>query len=450
VANRSIQDRPLRIVQVSAADMRGGAEQVALQLHRSYRRLGHQAWLLVGEQIGEAEPGVIRIDNESARDPWARWWRALGRGVGAIPNAGRLRSPCELIAEPRRQLRLRNGHEDFDHPASRRLFDHVPSQPDLVHLHNLHSTHPYFDLRILAAVSRSMPTFLTLHDAWLTTGHCAHSFACDRWQSGCGQCPDLTIYPAIRRDATAANWLAKRHIFAASRVYVTTPSHWLMRRVEKSILWPAVIGSQVIPNGVDTEIFEPGSKAESRATLQLPVDQPVVLAMTGGAGNQFKDRKTLLAAIDRLATLMRGPWTMVLLGESDGRETRGNLTVRSVASIGQSAVATHLSAADVLIHAAHVDTFPNSILEAMACGTPVVATAVGGIPEQICSDDQPTGMLTLPGDADAVAQAAWRILSDPSLRQHMAENAVAHVREHFTLAAQIQATEQFYRQAITS
>lgn len=450
MANRSVHDRLLRIVQVSAADVRGGAEQVALQLHRSYRRLGHQAWLLVGEQIGEAEPGVIRIDNESARDPWAKWWRNMGRRLGAIPRAGRLKIACDLVAEPKRQLRLRNGHEDFDHPASRRLFDHVPSRPDVVHLHNLHSTQPYFDLRILAAVSRSMPTFLTLHDAWLTTGHCAHSFACDRWLSGCGQCPDLTIYPAIRRDATAANWIAKRDIFAASRVYLTTPSHWLMRRVEKSMLWPAVIGSQAIPNGVDTEIFAPASKAESRAALELPLDQPVVMSMTGGAGNQFKDRKTLLAAIDRLATLVRGAWTMVLLGESDGRETRGNLTVRSMRSVGQSTVSTYLSASDVLLHAAHVDTFPNSILEAMACGTPVVATAVGGIPEQIRCDDRPTGILTPPDDADALAQAAGRILCDPPLRQHLAENAVAHVREHFTLAAQIQATEEFYRQAITS
>ena len=443
-------NRPLRILQVSAADVRGGAESVALQLHRGYRRMSHEAWLLAGEQCGQPEPGIIRIDNESARNPWAKWWRSLGRRFAAIPKAGRLKTVCEMVAEPNRQLRLRNGHEDFDHPGSRRIFDHVPSPPDLVHLHNLHSTHPYFDLRMLATISRSVPTFLTLHDAWLTSGHCAHSFGCDRWQSGCGECPDLTIYPAIPRDATAANWIAKRDIFAASRVYVTTPSHWLMQRVEKSMLWPAVVQSRVIPNGVDTDIFKPASKAESRAALELPIDQPVVLAMTGGPGNQFKDRKTLLVAIDRLAMLMPGPWTMVLLGESGGQEARGNLTVRSVVTTGQSAVATYLAAVDVLIHAAYVDTFPNSLLEAMACGTPVVATAVGGIPEQIRCDDRPTGILTPPGDANALAQAAWRVLTDSALRQNMAESPDAHVRQHFTLAAQIQATEEFYRQAITS
>src|ERR1700689_1703382 len=128
-------NRPLRILQVSAADVRGGAESVALPLHRGYRRMGHEAWLLVGDQRGQPEPGIIRIDNESARNPWAKWWRGLGRRFPAIPKAGRLKTVCELLAEPKRQLRLRNGYEDFDHPGSQRLFDHVPSLPDVVHLH---------------------------------------------------------------------------------------------------------------------------------------------------------------------------------------------------------------------------------------------------------------------------------------------------------------------------
>src|ERR1700733_14916614 len=100
-------NRPLRILQVSAADVRGGAESVALQLHRGYRRLGHEAWLLVGEQCGEPEPGIIRIDNESARNLWAKWWRGLGQRFAAIPKAGRLKTVCEMVAEPKRQLRLR-------------------------------------------------------------------------------------------------------------------------------------------------------------------------------------------------------------------------------------------------------------------------------------------------------------------------------------------------------
>jgi hypothetical protein len=55
---------------------------------------------------------------------------------------------------------------------------------------------------------------LTLHDAWLLSGHCAHSFDCQRWKTGCGECPDLDVYPASPRDATACNWRRKREILA--------------------------------------------------------------------------------------------------------------------------------------------------------------------------------------------------------------------------------------------
>src|SRR3546814_19635674 len=74
---------------------------------------------------------------------------------------------------------------------------------------------------------------LTLHDEWAYTGHCAYTLGCERWRSGCGQCPHLDVYPSIRRDASAANWTAKYDIYSSSRLYVATPSHWLMRSEER-------------------------------------------------------------------------------------------------------------------------------------------------------------------------------------------------------------------------
>jgi glycosyltransferase involved in cell wall biosynthesis len=338
----------------------------------------------------------------------------------------------------------------MEHPGSRHLLEQIPLRPDIVHLHNLHSTHPYFDLRILPALSHSIPTFITLHDAWLTTGHCAHSFGCDRWQTGCGKCPDLTIYPSIRRDATAQNWIAKRDIFAASKLHVITPSHWLMQRAEESIVWPVVRDSRVIPNGVDPSVFKPAPKAEIRTQLNLPTDQPVLLAMTGGKGNQFKDRTTLLAAIEQLSTLINRPLTVVLLGEEPKQQMHGNATIQSLPSVSPQKVAQYLSAADLMLHAAHVDTFPTSILEAMACGTPVVATAVGGIPEQIRTDKNPTGCLVPPADPMAMAQVAHDLLADEALRAAMSQNAIKLVNEKFTLTAQVDTLEAYYRTTITS
>ena len=112
------------------------------------------------------------------------------------------------------------------------------SGPSVIHCHNLHSG--YFDLRALPWLSRVAPVVLTLHDAWLLSGHCAHSFGCDRWKNGCGACPDLSIPPAIAKDGTAANWKRKRRIFERSQLYVVTPSQWMMDRAQQSILAPAI------------------------------------------------------------------------------------------------------------------------------------------------------------------------------------------------------------------
>src|SRR5204862_2786030 len=113
--------------------------------------------------------------------------------------------------------------------------------------------------------SHQVPLVLTLHDGWLLSGHCAHSLDCERWTIGCGHCPDLTLDPAIRRDATAYNWRRKHELFKNSRLYIATPSRWLMQKVERSMLATYVLGARIIPNGVDLPIFHPADQQAARA-----------------------------------------------------------------------------------------------------------------------------------------------------------------------------------------
>src|SRR5262249_17124394 len=136
----------------------------------------------------------------------------------------------DSLSEPGRWLDHQLGIENFRFPGTKRLLTLADKQPSILHLHNLHGG--YFDLPILPWISQQVPTVVTLHDAWLLSGHCAHSFACEKWRTGCGECPDLTIYPEIRRDATRYNWQRKREIYSRSRLYVSTPSQWLMQKVD--------------------------------------------------------------------------------------------------------------------------------------------------------------------------------------------------------------------------
>ncbi|HEY3353243.1 MAG TPA: glycosyltransferase, partial [Polyangia bacterium] len=312
--------------------------------------------------------------------------------------------------------------------------DLVPLVPDVIHCHNLHND--YFDLRALPRLSRRRPLVLTLHDAWLLTGHCAHSLDCERWTSGCGHCPRLDVYPRLWRDGTAGNWARKQALAAASRLFVTAPSRWLLDRVQRSLLAPGVVDSRVIPNGVDTDRFQPAARPAARAALGLP-RAPLMLLFIAEEmrRNPWKDYATLREACARVAAAVPDRRVLLVgLGDArDATERAGNLEVRLLRYEDDLArVARYYQAADVYLHASRADTFPYAVLEAMACGTPVVATAVGGIPEQL--DDGATGRLVPPGDAAAMAAAVLDLARDPAKRAAFGTAAVAAVRRRFGLA----------------
>src|SRR5581483_8924218 len=248
---------------VSAADVHGGAERCAYTLFEGLQRRGVESWLAVGDKSGRAA-NVLVIPNEEHRSGWARFWRNLGRG-GQYSETGYnfgfyAKRFAQAIGEPDRFIARWRGHEDFDFPGTEHLLNLTPTRPRVVHLHNLHSPGGYFDLRFLTQLSQRVPVIVSLHDLWLGTGHCAYPPACGRWQTGCGQCPDLTVHPSVLRDETARNWRVKQHVYANSKFYVATASRWMLRQVEKSMLRPAVIGSRVIPTGVNRREFHPANR----------------------------------------------------------------------------------------------------------------------------------------------------------------------------------------------
>jgi glycosyltransferase involved in cell wall biosynthesis len=457
--------RPLRILQVGTFDVGGGAEKVAWDLFRSYRAQGHSSWLAVGNKRGD-DPAVVQIPKRNGS--WSRVWLDLEKRLEPFDEnnrrlISRTRTALRMLAQPRHELGSRFGLEDFDYPGTKKLLQLVPHKPDVIHCHNLHGG--YFDLRAIPWLSRQMPLVLTLHDAWLLAGHCAHSFACERWKIGCGQCPDLTIYPAIGRDATAYNWRRKKNIFSRSRIYVSTPSEWLMRKVEQSLLRPSIAETRVIPNGVDLAVFRPAGKRAARRALGISQDVAVVLFTAyQPQTNIYKDYKTLRAAMVRIAQSMQRDVLFLALGGEAATEHVGNVEVLSVPyQSDPKVVAEYYRAADLYVHASRIDTFPCSVLEALACGTPVVATEVGGIPEQIkglrgmitasvassrYDPNHATGVLVPAGDPELMAESIRRLLNDDPLRGQIAENASKDARYRFALEDQAQLYINWYEELI--
>ena len=415
----------MNILLLSTFDRAGGAEKVALQLCRAYRERGHDARMYVRYKR-TAEPFVHEVDAYAHTTPWAPLLRRLESGVRARP---RFRGQFFLVdalrgaAMPRRWFSRWRGLEDFDYPYAWQLATADDSwQPDVIHAHNLHGD--YFDLRALGKLSHEIPVVWTLHDAWGLAGHCAYFIDCDRWRDGCGQCPDLERAPAVRRDRTAQNWRRKQLVYSQSHLTVATPSQWLMDCVDQSMLQPAQ--ARVVPYGIDLQLYRPRDKRESRAALGLPQDAFIGLfvAQSGARANPYKDFHTVRKVLDLLAgQAIEKEWLLVCIGGSQFAQEPHLCSTGYISDPEQ--VARYYSSADVLLHAAHADNYPLVILEALACGVPVVATEVGGIGEQV--RDGETGFLVGVDDAEAMARKTMCLIMNPDMCNKMSENAVEYV-----------------------
>lgn len=439
--------KKLSILQVSPLDQGGGAQQIAWNLFQSYRQMGIDSWMAVGIKRSK-DLQIFEIAQIKASGVWAFFCNGLSNLLS--PLAGKIRGILRLQAFLRRLSAGKDyvadlrGQEDFHFPGSWELLQQAQKKPNVVHFHNLHGG--YFDPRALKELSAHVPVMLTLHDAWLLSGNCAHSLGCERWKTGCGSCPDISIYPGLTVDSTHLNWQRKQEIFNRSRLYVATPCQWLLDQVKQSIIAPALIEGRVIPNGVDTAIFSPGDKAQARAALGLPKDAPILLFVANGIKkNPFKDYETLMQAAALLGESSSAPLHLIALGEEGVQEHFGQLTIHYIPRVSDpQLVAQYYRAADIYIHAAKAETFPNTILEAMACGLPVVASNVGGIPEQVV--DGVTGFLVPPINPELLVSAVQYLLDNPMTALEFGRAAERRVLELFTQEQMVERYIEWYRQ----
>lgn len=439
----------LSILQVSALDRAGGAEQIAWNLFNSYRQLGMSSWMAVGKKRTD-DNNIFVIREGLSQDWWARLCQGLARSLNPLSR--------KMRGIPRFQALLRNiskgsdwfadlrGEEDFHFPGSWDLLNLTPKKPLILHLHNLHGG--YFDPRALVSFSSEIPVMLTLHDAWLLSGNCAHSFGCERWKTGCGECPDISIYPGLKVDSTHLNWQRRKAIFEHSKLYIATPCQWLLDKVNESMLLPAMLEGRVIYNGVDTSIFSPGDKLLARKDLGLPINEPIFLFVANGIKkNPFKDYTTLRKVIELLGQQSQDPLNFIALGEDGEKEQVGRVMIHYIPrTMDTSLVAQYYRASDLYMHVAKAETFPNTILEAMACGVPVIASNVGGIPEQV--DDGVTGLLVQAQNAELIVQSANSLLKDPALRKKMGIAAIQKVQDRFTLKHQVEKYLHWYNEIL--
>ena len=385
---------------ISQADIGGGSAESAFRIHATLRELGWTSRMLVGEKLG--------VDTDVRPLKRSAVWRAADRACGAVLD----------------RLELQYALYPSSFGVAR---DPWFRDAGVVQLYNTHGS--YFSHTALPFLSRRRPLVWRLSDQWAFTGHVAYSYDCERWRHGCGSCPYLDEYPRLRRDTTRALWRWKDRIYARTRVTVVAPSTWLERLAKESPLLGR-FDVRRIANGVDLELFRP----RERPTR----DKPVVLFASAWLDDRRKGAAVLRDALDRLGDL---DFELVTAGE---RAPFG----RPLGRLDAQAMARAYAEADVFVLPTLAENLPNTIVESLACGTPVVSFDVGGVGDAVRHLE--TGWLAPAGDAAALAEGLRALLGDRELRERLGRNGRALAEREWDRRLEARRFAELYEELIAA
>lgn len=292
----------------------------------------------------------------------------------------------------------------MSHIPTWRLIQYMEQiKPDIVHLHNIHGHYLNYKMLFRYLKKINCEVVWTFHDCWPITGKCVHftEVKCEKWKTGCFDCPQLERYPDSERDRSRKNYLEKKAAFTSlSKLHIVTVSNWLKAVAEASFLGKKDI--RCIYNGVDTELF---SYRESKLRERYHLQGKFIILSVASVWNRGKGLDQFLA----LTGLLQDDEVVVLIGlSSEQQEGLPDKIIGIPKLSDQNALTEWYSTADVYINFSTEETFGLVVAEAMVCGTPAIVMNSTACPEVLDAD---TGYVVEPSDIEEVRIAIGRIKS---------------------------------------
>ena len=276
-------------------------------------------------------------------------------------------------------------------------------KPDIIHLHNLHNCYINLSMLFNYIKKRNIPVVWTLHDCWAFTGQCPYftMVKCDKWKTGCHDCPQYRQYPVSYVDRTKNMWKLKKKWFTGvQNMTIATPSQWLADLVNESYLNDYPV--KVINNGIDLSVFKP-TASDFREKYHIPEDKKVLLGVAFG----WDKRKGLDVFVELANRLDKDKYQIVLVGTDDEIDKQLPGSIISIhRTQNQKELAEIYTVADLFVNPTREENYPTVNMESIACGTPVLTFVTGGSPEII---DETCGSAVDCDDIDAMEKEIVRI-----------------------------------------
>lgn len=413
----------MKIRHVSTNDINGGAARAAYRLHLGLKSLNLDSSMVVLNK-SSIDKNIHRVKNSAKI--YARILRTIRR---------------EFIKKEFQSYHATRykGLELFsdDRTEYKNQLNTFVNNSDIL---NLHWVANFVDFTsFFMNIPQNKPVVWTLHDMNPFTGGCHYNVSCDRFTEQCGHCPQLGSNKS--NDLSFNIWKRKKHAFDRlndSCIQIVTPSNWLAGEVKRSSLLKRFKVS-VIHYGLDTNKYIPCDKKSARKVLNLPENHNIVLFVAESLQNKRKGLELLIKALDILKNnniflLSVGNTNTDLINHANQMHL-GNLSNDNLLPIVYSV-------ADVFVIPSLQDNLPNTVLEAMACGTPVVGFNTGGIPDMVKPYD--TGLLANTGDAVDLAKKIQWLLENDVKRKEMGKNSRQMIENHFRLDIQAKKYYELY------
>ena len=308
---------------------------------------------------------------------------------------------------------------------------------DIVHLHwtALNFMSP---LTILGFKAKIVWTF---HDTWGFTGGCHYFGKCTHFTEECGQCPQLASDNP--KDISYISFQQKKMLYEKKQATIIALSRSFQDDIKRSSLTKkcAVVN---LPNCIDTQVFSPLEKIVARKASDIPQNARVVLF---GADSNLDKRKgydLLLEALEHLKNNGEDNIFCLFFGQHEGEFSI--YPSHSLGQIKQELLPAVYASADVFICPSREDNLPNTIMESLSCGTPVVGFDVGGIPDMV--EHLVSGYIAKAEDAEDLAKGIQYVLADEELRKKMSVAARKTAEERYSMSVVARQYKELYKQKI--